>query len=246
MNTDSTEGLQVEYCGEWTTVEPGMRFTIGRTGDLAVDDNPYLHRNFLEIRNENGVWLVANVGNQLSATIGDEASHFVAHLAPGGVLPLAFHKTHVRFGAGPTTYEIQLVMPHAPFDAIDVPDPVEDDLDGMGATTRVPTALTPDQRLVVLALAEHAMRRNGSGPSTLPTSSAAARRIGWTERKFNKKLDQVCQKLARAGVRGLHGGPGDLASNRRARLVEYCLSSRVVTDADLDELDRAAEQADSE
>lgn len=233
-------GLQVEYCGEWHSVDPGRRFTIGRAGDLTVDDNPYLHRTFLEIRNEGGIWLVANVGTQLSATLGDEANHFVAHLAPGGVLPLAFNQTYVRFGAGPTTYEIQLVISDPPFDTVDEAGSSDD---GMGDATREPTTLTPDQRLVVLALAEHAMRRTGSGPSALPTSAKAARRVGWSEKKFNKKLDQVCQKLARAGVRGLHGNPGDLASNRRARLVEYCLSTRIVTVDDLHELDRAAAQS---
>lgn len=231
--------LRIEYCGEWWTVEEGRRFTIGRTADLSVDDNPYLHRSFLEVRHEHGVWLVANVGKQLSATIGDEHNHFVAHLAPGGVLPLVFDRTYARFGAGPTTYEIQLVLPDPPFSAVAVDDVVDEG--ELSATTRSPAHLTPDQRIVVLALAEHALRRTGSGPSSLPTSGDAARRVGWTERKFNKKLDQVCQKLAKAGVRGLHGGPGDIAANRRARLVEYCLATRVVTDDDLAELDRYAD-----
>lgn len=233
-----SDGLQVEYCGEWWTVEKDDRFTIGRAADLSVDDNPYLHRTFLEIRCEQGVWLVANIGKQLSATIGDELNHFVAHVAPGGVLPLVFDRTYVRFGAGPTTYEILLVLPDPPFAAVDRGDHGDDS--DLSATTRSVARLTPDQRVVVLALAEHAMRRTGSGPSPLPASAEAARRIGWPERKFNKKLDQVCQKLAKAGVRGLHGGPGDIASNRRARLVEYCLATGVVTEADLPELDRAA------
>lgn len=233
-----TAPLRVEYCGEWRTVEPDQRFTIGRSGDLAVDDNPYLHRSFLELRCEQGVWLLANVGKQLSATIGDAQSQLVAHLAPGGVVPLVVDRTYVRFGAGPTTYEVQLLLPDPPFAPVAVEATVDEG--ELSATTRAPAHLTPDQRLVVLALAEHALRRTGSGPSALPTSGDAARRVGWSERKLNKKLDQVCQKLAKAGVRGLHGGPGDIAANRRARLVEYCLASRVVTEDDLPELDRAA------
>ena len=111
---------------------------------------------------------------------------------------------------------------------------------GLSETTQVPATLTDDQKLVILSLAEHALRRSGSGASSLPTSGEAARRVGWPERKFNKKLDQVCQKLAKAGVRGLHGEPGNLAANRRARLVEYCLASGLVTEDDLSMLDRAA------
>ncbi|QGG93631.1 hypothetical protein [Actinomarinicola tropica] len=239
-----TSPLRIEYCGEWYAVDPDERFTIGRTADLSVDDNPYLHRHFLELRCESGVWLLANVGKQLSATVGDEQSQLVAHVAPGGVVPLVVQRTRVRFGAGPTTYEVLLVLPDAPFTTSD--DAVPRDDGDLSTTTRAPAVLTPDQRIVVLALAEHALGRTGSGPSALPTSADAARRVGWSERKFNKKLDQVCQKLAKAGVRGLHGGPGDIAANRRARLVEYCLTSRVVTEDDLPELDRAAAVADGD
>lgn len=231
MTTSTTPSLELEYCDERFPVDPGSTFSIGRAGDLAVDDNQYLHRTFLEIRCENGVWIVANVGRQLAATIGDENSHFVAHLSPGGALPLVFSRSFIRFGAGPTTYEIQIRIDDAPFDAVE--STVLIDHDQMGETTRLPATLTEDQRLLVLALAEHAMLRSGSGPSALPSSGEAAARLGWTEKKFNKKLDQVCQKLAKAGVRGLHGEPGALASNRRARLVEYCLSTRMVTPDDL-------------
>ncbi len=240
--------LQVEYCDEWWTVEQTEPFTIGRAADLSVDDNPYLHRTFLEIRFEHGVWLIANVGKQLSATVGDVGNQLVAHIAPGGVLPVVFDRCYIRFGAGPTTYEVQLVLSDPPFGAARTddgaePDDEDDHHDGLAAATRSPARLTADQRLLVLALAEHALRRTGSGPSPLPASAEAARRIGWSDRKFNKKLDQVCQKLAKAGVRGLHGGPGDIAANRRARLVEYSLASGIVSEADLPELDAAAERA---
>ncbi|MBE3075508.1 MAG: hypothetical protein IMZ75_11300, partial [Actinobacteria bacterium] len=55
--------------------------------------------------------------------------------------------------------------------------------------------------------------------------------------RFNRKLDNVCQKLADAGNRGLHGGIGNLASNRKSRLVEHALSTRLVTARDLVLLD---------
>ena len=45
------------------------------------------------------------------------------------------------------------------------------------------------------------------------------------------------EKLADAGIRGLHGGPGKLASNRKSRLVEHALSTRMVTEEDLVLLD---------
>ena len=68
----------------------------------------------------------------------------------------------------------------------------------------------------------------------------AAARLGWTLTRFNRKLDNVCQKLADAGTRGLHGGVGRVASNRKARLVEHALSTKLVVEEDLGLMDRDA------
>lgn len=81
------------------------------------------------------------------------------------------------------------------------------------------------------------LRREGTGLSEIPSSADAARRLGWATTRFNRKLDNVCEKLDRIGVKGLRGGPGLLATNRRARLVEYAVASRLVTPADLPLLD---------
>ena len=99
--------------------------------------------------------------------------------------------------------------------------------------------MTPDQLRLILALAEPVLRGEGRASTTMPSNHEAATRLGWTMTRFNRKLDNVCQKLARNGVQGLHGGPDRLASNRRARLVEYALAVRLVTPADLVLLDQA-------
>ena len=62
-------------------------------------------------------------------------------------------------------------------------------------------------------------------------SGAAAQRLGWTITKFNRKLDNVCEKLAKLGVRGLHGDASRLATSRKARLVEHALATQLVTEA---------------
>ena len=89
----------------------------------------------------------------------------------------------------------------------------------------------------MLALAEPVLRGDGRAATALPTNTEAAQRLGWKITRYNRKLDNVCQKLAAQGVRGLHGGPGQLASNRRARLVEYAIAVRLVTRDDLGLLD---------
>jgi hypothetical protein len=89
----------------------------------------------------------------------------------------------------------------------------------------------------MVVLCESFLSRSSPGPSQIPSSAAAAARIGWTLSRFNRKLDNVCQKLADAGTRGLHGGIGNLASNRKSRLVEHALSTRLVILDDLALLD---------
>jgi hypothetical protein len=106
-----------------------------------------------------------------------------------------------------------------------------------GETTIGPVVLTDSQKALIVALAEPLLRRDGTGTSAIPSSKQAADRLGWELTRFNRKLDNVCDKLARRGVRGLRGGPGQLAVNRRARLVEHAVASRLVTQSDLVLLD---------
>lgn len=224
--------LEVDFCGERYVPPDDGWLSIGREADVVIDDNRYLHRHFLSIGRSDGLWWIVNVGDRLSATVADVEGRVQAWLAPGARLPVVFGHTVIRFTAGPTSYELSLHMADEVFS-----EPVGPG-DLSGEETVGPRAFTPDQRLLVTALAEPALRATGEGVASIPTSSAAAHRLGWSLPKFNRKLDAVCQRLAKGGVRGLHGGPGELASNRRARLVEYALSARLITPEDLELLDR--------
>jgi len=223
--------LTIDFCGERFTVPTEGWATIGREGDVMVDDNPYLHRRFLQVGSVDGMWWLVNVGDQLAATVSDADSRVQAWLSPGARLPLVFGCTTVRFTAGPTSYELELRLDEPPFAAPIV------DLSDHGDTTVGLAPLTRAQKLLIVALAEPVLRRDGGGATAVPTSAEAARRLGWPSTRFNRKLDNVCQKLAKTGVRGLHGAPGELASNRRGRLVEYAIAVRLVTAADLAMLD---------
>ncbi len=231
--TSATSTVSIEFCGEWSTVDPGQVFEVGREADLDIDDNPFLHRHFLQVLSVDGLWWLRNVGSRLPATVTDGDGRMQAWLAPGARLPIVFSMTSVIFTAGPTTYEFNIHLTAPPFiDAV----PVTGD---QGATTVGPISLTPAQHLLIVALAEPMLRREGTGTSDLPTSVQAAKRIGWAQTRFNRKLDNVCDKLDKAGVNGLRGGVTAYATNRRARLVEYAVSARLVTRADLPLLDRA-------
>lgn len=224
-----TSGLAsyVEFCGEQHPLSAGRAFSVGRDGDLKIDDNPYLHRQFLQLDDHDSMWWLTNVGTQLTATIADERGSLQAWLAPGARIPLVFGRTIVWFTAGSTTYEFEVVLDQAPF------IPIAAMSSDVGQTTVGPADFTPDQKLLVVALCEDLLRKSARAVATVPSSAEAASRLGWTLTRFNRKLDNVCQKLTRAGVQGLHGGPESLAVNRRARLVEYALATRLVDKADL-------------
>jgi hypothetical protein len=234
-STGSTGKLTVEFCGEEFIADPQTPLTIGRTGDIEIDDNPFLHRNFLQVVEDGGLWWLTNVGTTLTATVADKKGLLQAWLSPGARIPLALERFTVWFTAGPTTYDFDIIVDSPAFTSTGTED-IEEDA-STGETTVGRVSFTPDQKLLMVALAEPLLRRSYAAPGQIPSSADAARRLGWKVTKFNRKLDNVCQKLADAGTRGLHGGPGKLASNRKARLVEHALSTRLVTELDLVLLD---------
>src|SRR5919112_1402609 len=90
-----TPQLQLEFAGEWMTLDPERPFVIGREGDLTVDDNQYLHRAFLELRHVDGLWWLANVGSRLSATISSGGGAVQSWLSPGPRVPLVFSECSI-------------------------------------------------------------------------------------------------------------------------------------------------------
>ena len=219
--------LIVDCCGETYDIAEGTTFTIGREADLVLDDNPFLHRRFLQLSNTDGLWWMANVGSQLAATVADDAGLVQSWLAPGARLPLVFEHCSVWFTAGATTYEFDVYCDDPQFTVVPLEEPTD------GSTTYGRTSLTPEQRLLLVALAEPMLKRRVRGAVAAPSSADVAERLGWTVTKFNRKLDYICQKLEGLGVKGLHGGPERLAIDRKARLVEYSLAARLVRPEDL-------------
>ena len=227
--------LRLEFAGEWHELPTDRPFIIGREGDLEIDDNPYLHRTFLTLSAEFGLWWLSNVGQLLSATVSDATGSVQAWVAPGAKLPLVFQTVHVMFSAGSTTYDFTV---HAEEDFYNTSLTARPD---GGGTTILPVTLTTSQRQLVVALAEPLLRQPTAGRATVPTSAEAAARLGWSMTTFNRKLDNVCEKLDKIGVDGLRGGRGRLATNRRARLVEYAVATRLVSVDDLPLLDERAD-----
>jgi hypothetical protein len=219
--------LKIEFCGEWYEVEPPNEFSIGREGDLIVDENPYLHRHFLRLYSDFGMWWLGNVGNLLAATITDGTGGVHAWLAPDARIPIVFETMHVLFTAGSTAYDFTI---HSSEDYFNTS---ASQIGAAGATTIEPIPLTTSQRQLIVSLAEGILNESIPGKGEIPSSAQAATRLGWTMTAFNRKLDNVCDKLDKVGVQGLRGGKGNLATNRRSRLVEYAVATRLVSRDDL-------------
>lgn len=235
----TTNELSIEFGQIVHQMAPGDSVTLGRAADLEIDDNPYLHRQLLQVSEESGVWWVANVGQSIPVSVATEHGEFQALLGPGARLPIVFPRLRLMFTAGPNTYEVVIVCRGSLLSPADPSDAVA------GDATRIPLALTESQKLLVIALAEPVLSNPGHGLTAVPTSAVAAARLGWPLTTFNRKLDAICEKLDRGGVEGLRGGPGNLASLRKSRLVEYAVLARLVSAEDLELLDGLDETAAS-
>ncbi|MGF0118921.1 MULTISPECIES: hypothetical protein [unclassified Pseudoclavibacter] len=234
LEADPEHGLSVEYQGQWASVRPGERIEIGRDADIRLDANPFLHRKLLRIAAKDGLWFVSNIGTRMTLSVVDGSGRVQGRLLPGAHLPIVFERTSIHFSAGERQYEVKV---HAA-------SPVYMDLPG-GPGSAPETAgrelthiaLTPAQRLLLLALCESVLLRGEHGLGDIPTSARAAERLGWTVTAFNRKLDNVCEKLDRIGVEGLRGGARSYATNRRARLVDYVVRNKLVGEDELYLLD---------
>lgn len=230
----SADELVIEFLGEEYPVARGQRFSFGRSADLTVDDNRHLHRRLGELEFADGLWWLHNVGSALTVEVVDRNSPSRLAVAPGATMALVFEECAFRFQAGSTAYELDVDVPLSPPESAG-PSGDGPAVDGTRTVTGAELSFTPDQLRCILALAE--TRLVDPSAVDLPTNRAAAGRLGWKLTKFNRKLDNVCTKMANAGVAGLHGDLGALAVKRRERLVEFALASQLVSIEDLGLLD---------
>lgn len=225
--------LRIEYCGEWYEIAPGERFTVGRDADLVLDDNPDLDARLLVLHDEHGLWWISSTATSRVVQVSDPSGRVTTDLEPGSRVPVVFEPAHVVLTAGRTTYEFA-IHGELPYSAAATSAELRTDRIDL-------PRLTPNQRLLLVVLCERALRNPSHARADFPTSAEAAARLGWSLTAFNRKLDNVCDRLDRAGVAGLRGGRGNLATRRRVRLIEYALASRLVTAEDLALLPPVAE-----
>lgn len=226
--------LTVEFVEEYRELSPGQELTFGRIADLVVDEaNQYLHRILGRLVFHDGLWWVENLGSQIELDLlgADGTSVSLPARpddAPPSSAPLSVEVMTLTFGVAGARYEIELRVTVAP--RPEAHAPLEEGAATLGYGR---IELTDEERMLLVALGEPVLRDISAGAEALPTNREAARKLGWTQPKFNRKLDYLCIRLTKAGVRGLQGGRGDEALNRRWRLVEHAVGTRLVTPNDL-------------
>lgn len=224
VNDLETEWLALALFDDVQRVTASDSLTFGRRADLVVDANPFMHRVVGRIVHRQGAWWLQNHGSstRIELCSPHRGSSLIA--GPGEQLPVVSTEFLVRFTAGPTAYELSGQR-----------SGVELTIDESGSIIGTSTLdfgsvpLSPEQHLLLVALYESASRNHGS----IEGSSTIARRLGWTPKKFHRKLDAVCLKLSRQGVRGLKGDTADQADCRRAALLEHALNAGLVGSGDL-------------
>lgn len=229
-----TDSLRLEHLGEVRELVPGEDLRFGRSADLEVDDNPFMHRVVGRFVHREGVWWLQNHGTRLRIELIDADSGSVLVAAPGQQVPVLGESFLVRFSAGPTNYEITGTRTGPPL-RIDS----EGEVFGTETIDFGSIPLSPEQHLLMVALYESRLRLG-----TIEGNTAMAQRLGWPVTKFNRKLDVICDKLARAGVPGVKGSSGSQAEGRRDALVSYALRLGLVGPNDLDLLRATAAAAE--
>ncbi|QXC61411.1 hypothetical protein KSP35_00725 [Aquihabitans sp. G128] len=226
--------LTVDFLDDVRELTPGQDLTFGRAADLVVDEgNRYLHRILGRLVFHDGLWWVENLGAQIELSLlGADGTSVTlparAEGAPPSVAPLSVEVMTLGFGVAGARYEVELrVSVAAPPEAAAAAE------EGAATLGYGRIVLTDEERQLLVALAEPVLRDVSARAESLPTNREAARSLGWTQPKFNRKLDYLCIRLTKAGVRGLQGGRGDEALNRRWRLVEHAVGTRLVTASDL-------------
>jgi hypothetical protein len=227
---DPSDSLRLEFLGEEHVLGPEDDLRFGRSADLAIDENPFMHRVVGRFVRREGVWWLQNHGTRLRLELLDTDTGAVLEAAPGQQIPVLGTSFLVRFSAGPTSYELS-----GRRSGIVLKVDAEGEVVGTETIDFGSIPLSPEQHLVLVAMYESRLRLGGIEGNTV-----IAQRLGWPVTKFNRKLDTICDKLTRAGVRGVKGGRGVQAEGRREALVSYAVRNGLVGPNDLDLLRASA------
>lgn len=227
--------LEVTFIDEIYPVDDEDGLTFGRDADLAVDEaNEFMHRRVGSFVHHDGAWWIRNDGRTIELVVVTDTGARIS-LAPGAAQILTGAHGFVRFAAGGHDYEItyELDTPAGP------PVVATAELSRGGTREFGSLRLNTEQRQMLAALAESQLRDPAAEGHEIPANAEVAHRLGWSLRKFDRKLDYICRRLDEQGVRGVRGRQGDQAADRRRVVVDHVLRTGLIGVEDLRLLDDA-------
>lgn len=209
---------------------PAGTTTVGRMGDLVVGgDNAHMHRRLVTITAEGKVWRLANVGRFIPVHVTQLDGVLLTTLAPGASTVIEWPEFLLTFSAGQETYHLDCYA--------EIPLSREASLHTLhGDETIGLGPLSEDERLILAAIGEDVLRSPTHDYSLMRKNTEVAERLGWTRKKFDHRLDDVCAHFAAHGVGGASGPMGPRqgnASNRRIKVLQHAIEARLITVADL-------------
>lgn len=101
--------LDVEFCGERSTLSGERPFGLGSATDLNLDVGPSLPERLLELRQVNRLWFLEQTTPGAAVSVSDRDGLWHAELDPGRAVPLVFDHHLVRINAR-GTYEVELYL----------------------------------------------------------------------------------------------------------------------------------------
>ncbi len=180
--------LKVGFAGEeWDVSE---RLTFGRSGDIELDNNLYMHRLIGEFFVEDDVWWLRNLGARIYLTaVAVDGTRL--ELPPTSMQALASPSGVVRFNAGPTHYELDFAI-------AGLRSPAVDDRPTVGEnTTQAAVLLTPRE---VDFLVTFGRSRLLGFEAEVPTYAEVATTWGVATKTVDNTMQSLRRKLRSAGL----------------------------------------------
>ncbi|KAB1504244.1 hypothetical protein F7230_03965 [Corynebacterium sp. 320] len=187
-----------DLVGNRVMVTQGHTVTLGRASEFRVGhDDPAMHRAFLHVWCDHGMWMIRNVGSFLSATIQPSlggTAYSPVRLSPGVQWPLPAGVNSILFATKNMRYELEVtvVRPVQPVPRMDVP---------VAPLTTDTFSPNREQQQVLAALAAPLHRDPSASPRiAVPSVADLARQLGWGEKKTSQKIQHMAETLNELGV----------------------------------------------
>jgi hypothetical protein len=181
--------LIVEFAG--TEIVVDRRLSFGRSADLELDVNQFMHRHVGEFFLEDGVWWLRNLGSRIHLILHSGDGAWV-ELPPKAVQVLTSSTGSVRFSAGPANYELTYTI-----GGLALPDGRPSDVVQDTMTTQMGLRLNPREVDYLLAFARP--RLVGSD-EPVPTYAQVADMWNVSVKTLDNTLQTLKRKLKDAGL----------------------------------------------